>query len=397
MTAILNQLQRRSVGGRSSIVRAIEVTQSIQSVDNDVRLIAGKPTVVRVYLEPAAMPSGVNLSGEMMWRHGQGGMSYLPSMNRVQFGSSAPSLADQRFELEKSLNFFLPPEALAVGRLELVLKRVFVPRGMEVSGVGPLALELDFEWVPPLRIRVIGLRYKRNGNPGIGVSPDAEHFAYMKSYLLRAYPIGAMEWSQIVLDADHLQPPFDENSSNLANAQLSAIRTQDIRGGIHRRTHYYGLVDNDKDAPGCTMRGSAILDRVANVFESVASGPAGRGNGWLGDNDDSFADWYSAHELGHTFQRRHPGFPARPANNGGQDRDALDLPGFPYPHGLISSPDNRYVGFDVGDPTLGLPMRVLRGDVHHDVMTYDNDQWVCKYTYDGIYEQLVEESNRDGI
>jgi len=273
---------------------------------------------------------------------------------------------------------------------------VFIPGGEETAGAGPLALKLKFEAAPILRVRAIGLRYKRLSDPTVLVSPDAAHFAYMKSYLIRAYPVGALDWSQIVIDADRLRPPFRENASDIANAQLSIIRTQDLAGGVHPRTHYYGLVDNDCGAKDCTMRGSAVLDSATNMFEFVASGPAGRPNGWAGDDDGSFADWYSAHELGHTFQRRHPGFPDIPPKLGGQTRDLDDLPGFPYPDGLITSADNHYVGFDVGDPALGLPMQALRGDMHHDFMTYANDQWVCKYTYDGIYERLIEEKSRYG-
>ena len=318
-------------------------------------------------------------------------MAYLPSMNRVKFDAALPppTLLEQRLDVEKSLNFALPVDAIAKGQVELVLNRMFVPGGQEVPGVGPLALQPSFEQAPPMRVRAVGLRYKRLGVPTEGVSPDSVHFAYMRSYLLRAYPISDLQWSQIVVEADYLRPPFGTNASNIANAQLSLLRTQDIAAGTHPTTRYYGLVDNDKSTPGCTIRGSAVLDSGTNTFEFVACGPSGRPNGWSGDDDGSFADWYTAHELGHTCQRRHPGFPM---GMNGQPRDPADLPGFPYPLGCISSPDNRYIGFDVGDPDLGLPMQALQGDLHHDFMTYADDQWVCKYTYDGVFDRLVAEA-----
>lgn len=373
------------------VVRAVEVVQSVQSVDNDVVLIAGKPTIVRIYLDPARVPAGERLAGEITWRRG-GGMTYLPSMNRVTFAPpfSAPALVEQRLNLELSINFMLPPQAIQRGALEIGLNRVFVPGGREIAGRGELPVgELRFAPAPVLRVRVIGLRYPSPTNPGTFVSPDAVHFAYMKSYLLRAYPIASIDWSHIVIDADHVRPPFGESSSDVANAQLSAIRRMDVAGGVHPRTHYYGLVDDEKGAN--TMRGSAVLDRTTNVFEFVASGPAGRPNGWTGDTDGSFADWYSAHELGHTFQRRHPGFPPN-----SQPRDPADLPGFPYPNGSLSPAGNVYIGFDMGEPALGLPMRPLAGDLHSDFMTYADNQWVCKYTYEGILERLVREKDELG-
>jgi hypothetical protein len=276
----------------------------------------------------------------------------------------------------------------------LVLNRVFVPGGQELTGAGPLALRLMFAKAALMRVRAIGLRYKRIGDPPAGVSPDSAHFAYMRSYLLRAYPISTLDWSQIVVDADHLRPPFGGSASDIANAQLSLLRTNDLAAGTHPTTRYFGLVDNDKGAAGCTIRGSAVLDSGTNTFDFVACGPSGRPNGWAGDDDGSFADWYSAHELGHTCQRRHPGFPSGVPN--AQPRDPADTPGFPYPNGCISTADNRYIGFDFGDSELGLPMQALRGDHHHDFMTYADDQWVCKYTYDAIYDRLMAESRLYG-
>lgn len=367
-------------------VRAIEVTQSVQSIDNAVTLIADKPTVVRIYLEPSRLPLAGNVEGELIWRRNGGGQYYLPSLNRVARNDQA-SLTDQRHDLRESLNFLLPAAALKAGALDIALNRVFTPGGSEIATAGPLWLAgLRFVRAPVLRIRVIGLRYLNAS--GVPVSPDAVHFAYLRSYLLRAYPIASLDWSQIVIDTDLLRPPFPPSASDTFNAQLSAIRRLDVASGMHSRTHYYGLVDNDRGRN--TIRGSAVLDPTLNQFEFVASGPAGRG-AWKWDTDESFADWYSAHELGHTYQRRHPGYPSAR-----QKRDPADTPGYPYIAGVISNTDNRFVGFDFGDAALGLPMRALPGLSHSDFMTYGDHQWVSDYTYHGIFEQLRREAKLFG-
>src|SRR5262245_54687706 len=54
-----------SEAGATIGVRGIEVVQVIQAIDNRVRLIAGKPTVVRVYLDPAAIAAPTLVTGEM--------------------------------------------------------------------------------------------------------------------------------------------------------------------------------------------------------------------------------------------------------------------------------------------------------------------------------------------
>jgi hypothetical protein len=372
-------------------VRAVEVIQSIQSIDNNVRLIAGKVTLVRVYLDPASLAAPSLLTGELVWRRGAGGMRYLPAMNRLNLTPSSPliSLQEQRFDTQLSINFRLPPEATSVGELEIGLQRLFVPGGDDVPIATPARLIVRFHSAPPLRVRVVGLRYKSATNPPSHVTPDAIHFTYLNSYLNRAYPVATVEWSQIVIDADMISPPFGAGASDLVNAQLSALRAREISSGIDPRTHYYGLVDNERGGEGSFMRGSAVYNLQTRVFDVVASGPSGTPNGWSGDSDASFADWYGAHELGHTYQRRHPGFPVR-----AQPRDP-DETGFPYPDGLITTlPDNRFVGLDVGDVALGLPMQALPGNRHHDVMTYADRQWLSAYTYEAIYHRLMEEDTQ---
>jgi hypothetical protein len=87
------------------------------------------------------------------------------------------------------------------------------------------------------------------------------------------------------------------------NAQLSAIRGLDVAGGTDRRTHYFGLVS---DGAGF-MRGCASGIPQTPDPTTVASGPTGN-SGFSWDTDGCYGDWYTGHELGHTFGRFHPGF-----------------------------------------------------------------------------------------
>lgn len=365
-------------------VRGIEVVQVIQAIDNRVRLIAGKPTVVRIYLDPAAVAAPTLVTGELTWRRGNGGAFFLAAMNRVRLDPArTPDLRGQRFDLAESLNFRLPPEALVVGPLEFTLNRINVPGGERLPLSPQPATTITFVAAPPFRVRAIGLRYKSTLNRAATITPEAIHFDYLRSYLLRAYPVASLEWSQIVVDGDRLTPPFPPSQSILVNAQLSALRAREIAAGADPRTHYYGLVDDE--AGNSFMRGSAVYDEATTIFGLAACGPCGVPNGWTGDSDASFADWYGAHELGHTFQRRHPGFPPTT-----QPRDPLET-GFPYQQGFISSPAQEFVGFDIGDPVLGLPMTALPGNMHHDVMTYADSQWLSAYTYEAIHDRLLHE------
>lgn len=358
-------------------IRGIEVVQSVQDVDNSVPLIAEKAAVVRLYLDPASADRAGRVTGEIAWSRG-GSETYLPALNSVRIDPKYPiSLDDQRRDAANSINFRLPSEALGVGGLRIRVSRLLQPGGGDLPMSTPEPVDMTLRVGPPLRIRVIGLRYKDGSKD---VAPAAIHFAYLKSFLLRAYPIAAVEWSQIVVDAD-FRPPFDESTADLANAQLAALRNREVSSGVDPRTHYFGLVDDDGSRN--FMRGKAFTIPGTPQPDVVASGPAGVPNGFAGDRDASYADWYGAHELGHTFGRYHPGFPP------GQ-QDASD-PSFPYKDGCISTPDGKYAGLDVGDPNLGLPLAALPGTSHHDVMTYADAQWLSPYTYGAILDRLVAE------
>jgi hypothetical protein len=161
------------------------------------------------------------------------------------------------------------------------------------------------------------------------------------------------------------------------NAQIAAIRALDVAGGTDARTHYFGLVSDG----GFFMRGCAAGIPSTPQPQTVASGPTGSAN-WGWDFDGSYGDWYTAHELGHTYGRRHPGFCGESES---------DLDNFPFQGGQLANSDASFAGFDVGDPANDLVMAALPGMQWHDVMTYCNFQWLCAYTYLGIRRRLVAE------
>jgi hypothetical protein len=361
-------------------VRGIEVIQAVQNLAHDVTLIADKATLVRVYLDPASVASKGTVRGEVVWSRG-GGEGYLASLNAIELDPAAPAttIRDQRSQLTASLNFRLPVDAIGAGTTKISLNRVSVPGGAPITLVAPEPRTVRFVRAGVLRVRAVGLRYKKPG-AAKPVAPDAVHFAYLRSFLQRTYPTAKLEWSQIVVDANFASP-FDKNTSLLANAQLAAMRSLEVSSGVDPRTHYYGIVDDNGGAD--FMRGSAYAIPASPQPDVVASGPAGVPNGFSGDHDASYADWYGAHELGHTFGRYHPGFPPG-------DQDASDTK-FPYPKGQISQDDGRFVGLDIGDPEIGIQMRILTGETHHDIMTYGTQQWISEHTFEAIHERLVAE------
>jgi len=356
-------------------------------MNHSVTLVAGKKTVVRVYL---SRPTGANIKvrGEIAVRRTPSGPAKLvPSLDTAPLKSGqAVKIRSLREDVRLSLNFLLPPELTTEGKIHVqvaTLKDATTGAPVTCDGCDGTNVTVSFSAASPLRIKLIRLRY-RTSNPAGTHLASANDLALIKSWLKRAYPVAEVISSVSTVDAN-FGPPFDQedatgesNDCNDANAQISAIRNLDITGNGDKRTHYYGLVADS----GGFMRGCANIIPASANPAAVASGPSGPADfGW--DTDGSYGDWYTGHELGHTFGRKHIGVCGETADDSN----------FPFPKGQLSKADGAFVGFDVGDAALNLPMAALPGTKWHDVMTYCERQWLSSYTYEAIRRRLLKEDD----
>lgn len=356
----------------------VEVTQAIQDMAHSVPLVAGKRTIARVYLSVGGA-SPITLSGIMRVR--KVGSSGLGTMVRAQAAVTIDTglngnVRAKRESETRSLNFILPREVLTAGAWEVRLSSLHrtVPNQTIAVPAGA-SRAVSFVASPPLRVRVVGIRYQSGGQ---AVAPSALDFTLIRSWLGRAYPVPSVEWSQVVVDGPD-DWPFQAPATN---AFIRGLRTTDVAGGLDARTHYYGLVADNHGTN--FMRGLASGIPTTADPTTVASGPTGGSDfGW--DHDGSYGDWYTGHELGHTFGRFHAEF----CGAGG---------GAPYPfaNGQLSNADGAFVGFDVGDIANGLPPKAMPGTTCHDVMSYCVNQWISSFTYGGIRTRLVGEDGRAG-
>jgi hypothetical protein len=356
---------------------ALEVTQEVQDLAHSVPLVAEKPTIVRAYLRYA--PGPVEVRGELRMARSQfGPWQTVASLGPAQLdpgrsGGSLAELRSRRANLGFSLNFRVPANLTTAGTLWLRMAPGPVRRtiGTPLASLAWLPVRtVSFRQAVPLRMRLVQLRYTM-GTPPVTHQPGATDVALIESWLRRAYPIAQLQLTTTTATATPA-PPFDAAQ---INAQLIALRAVDVSTGTDRRTHYYGMVADS----GFFMRGLAAGIPQTPDPSVVASGPTGPSTfGW--DTDGSYGDWYGGHELGHTVGRFHAEFCG-----------AVGGAPYPFANGQLSDADEAFVGIDVGDPAVGLPMRIMGGIDSHDVMSYCDDQWLSSFTYSGVYDRLVAE------
>jgi hypothetical protein len=353
----------------------LEVTQEVQDLQHSVPLVAGKATIVRAYLRYA--PSHVNIRGELLVaRTPIGPWQPVASLGAAQLdpsrsGSGPAELRSRRADLSYSLNFLLPADLTHAGTVWMrmgVIRRV--TGSLLPSLAGLVIRSFTFHPAAPLRVRLVRLRYTM-GSPPVTYEPSATDVTLIGSWLRRAYPIAQLNMTTTTTSATPA-PPF---GAAQVNAQLAALRAVDVSTGTDARTHFYGLVADG----GFFMRGLAAGIPQTPTPSTVAAGPTGPSTfGW--DTDGSYGDWYGGHELGHTVGRFHAEFCG-----------AVGGAPHPFPDGQLSGADEAFVGIDVGDGALGLPLRVMGGTTSHDVMSYCSNEWLSSFTYSGIYDRLVAE------
>ena len=390
-------------------ITGMEVTQAIQTADNKVGLVAGKRTFVRLHVRSDTSPvSGVSA---YLYRTNAAGVVLGAPLAPVNPGGKNLSLrylmtvsnTPDRDSIYESFLFELPWDVLTgtqyyyavLNPNQYPLEPNFADNRWPAAG----SQTLVFKTSPRLETVIVQFGYTWNNQNWYPSLKNDITPAY--SFIRRLYPLSSTPgfasdpspgfrptmWT--VLDdnlgtrVDHSDPscaPLDDPelcASAYTNSLLATMRTTD---GVADDIFMYGMIS---DRAGFFPRGQAPKSG------NLSSGPAGAvgspphqlGLGW--DNDTTYADWYAAHEIGHSLGRKHPN-PASAACG-----HSADDSGYTYPNAEISPAGGAYAGFDAGDQEKKLPKRVIPGNIGHDIMSYCSEQWISDYTYLGIYNRLT--------
>jgi len=320
--------------------------------DNSISLIAGKNTVLRVFVDTQTDPSRptiarivglleIRLPGSATWNP-------LVRLN----GPISPlrDSAIRRRNSNDTLNFLLPG-AFSSGNVDYRV-RVFDPDHQAQPGYISARVQgtLQFTRVAPLRVRGVGVHYT---GQGLDIpAPDIAALRSTLSFVQKNYPVGQVFISGFdVIDYDG---DFTDMSGDGCGSGWGGLldRLREMQGDSD--DIYYGLI------PAAVPRGSG---GCGGGDGRVAAGPVGRGP-------------TAAQEIAHAFGRDHAPCP---------------------PAGQPDSPDNidtNYPTYDalpsgsIGEFGIDDSGTVQDSASTSDFMSYCSPWWVSPYTYEALRQNF---------
>lgn len=331
-------------------VEAIEVTQAVQTLDNQVPLIAERPTVARVHV---ATTFATALENVVVTLEGERSGNALPgSPLRLDGWTLFPD--PKRESYAHSFNFFLPQE-WQHGDVSL---RATVDATNAVYELdeqnNTLTIDTQFQTTPPLRVVIVPVNYTMLPSGLRFPAPTQDVFT---DWVFRSYPIPyiEVEW-HTPIDLAH---PYGSNGSEMLAVLHDQMRTLKASEGAPASTIYYGVVSMT-DENGVTYIASGFIglggNGVAVGFDTSRS---------PGSSFDS-AGVLAAHEFGHVF---------------GQDH-TFSNPEYPYPADSVGQ-----VGMDITRSRLWRPSAP---EFAKDFMSYSGPEWVSDYTYRRLHERHLQ-------
>ena len=370
-------------------VVALEVTQAVQNWQNDVALVAAKPTVVRAFVQVPAGEDDQRVNGRLIGRRGGAELPGSPLSATNPGGSvlASTDVADRRGVLGDSLNFLLPPSWRS-GTVELELDGGGTGLDcMEVAGPTPedCSVTVTFEAGTEVGLRVVGVPYTAGGAT---VVPTPAALAETGRRVATTFPASRLDVST---QASLLTTFTGAPALAAVNRVLALQRVLDLCFSVLGcTTLYYGQVSGDDDG-GLAM---GIPGDVSSGYDFDVTGP----------NQPGFFRNVAPHEVGHTLGLNHSvrGPVANNAKLGPCNEVAAGTaPDFPW-FGAVGGSDRSLLGDPAADEDAaiwGFDARFVRADpgglavvapegaqATFDLMGYcylasPQDLWPSDYTY----------------
>lgn len=337
----------------------LEVTQVIQCMgntlceDNSVPILAGKPTMVRVYLRATGGPPERAINGRLC--RGAGTVCdspYLRSINEVVPDEDENPIWNDRGDLDNTLNFILPPHWVSSPHpLEFTVHANYEGENVDETDFDNNRQSHTVDLQPARELNVVFVSMSNDGTTAsLGARWD------IVDWLARVYPI--TEVNTLVGVPNFIIGDYDLTDDSGDGCGRGWGRLMDILRDHYfwsgpGEAHWYGMVPGDTDTGAYAGCG----ERPGEVASGITTEDRGGGE-------------VAAQEIGHNLGRRHaPGCGA--ANSDGD---------FPRSGGLLDA-----WGLDIGRSQLYSPSS------SYDYMGYcggEANTWTSAYTYRILMREL---------
>lgn len=384
----------------------LEISQSVQDFENSIPLIRGKRTYARAYVDHDSFTG----FAEGVYRarlHLTDPVKEFASLNSVSLDPKNPvSRNRQRVNWDLSFNFEFDPgwdkklDKFNTGDLELVLDSSDTPTRLKADDDSK---EFTVVASPCLKVTCLLLRYW-NDEAEEYIMPDPLQVDTIREFVVSAFPVAedSVEWNTITVQATNdfqslnklTKPgPVAEEAASLA------IRELLLQATVHRnmdtyhepkiewrnthdiRTIYLAVFDDPSD-----RLGGAATDSPKFPVHNIAGAAMVDLSGQIG-----------AHELAHMLGLDHPGVPwhKKYGPHLGQRLEDDELkkkykkPKKKYVYqGFLNVDSATAQGLHIS-PQLRTP-RIYEPNLHFDLMTYREPQWLSDYSYRKIRQRLYE-------
>jgi hypothetical protein len=349
------------------VIVGAEITQVIQHFrsadhldvlnvfpDNSVRLIAGRPTVVRLYVDHDAgsgLPPISTLSGSLTLYNPSGEVTLAP----IEPITPRRDVSIDRGQRRHTLNFLLT-DTQSLGELNMLAVVFDAADSTQFSA--PFERTITFVQQPPLRILAVGIEYTGDdvhddADPEDLLAPTEADFVDTLEFTDRVFPIPA------VTITDYRTMEYDGPVQSDISEGCDAVG--DLKDAV---AEFAG----DSDDLVLGLFGTGV-----DTGSVGGCGSSGVGVGRV------FRGATIAHELGHALGRQHA--PCDNVTRCATPRNTDSS--YPVYSGFDSDSIGEY-GFD---PTT------TRGTVKdpaidHDLMGYSPNDWISPYTYKAVMSAI---------